>query len=75
MILSLVIVIVIALELGAVYAFWYTNLQPETIQANGDSIVRVDLPGYQSVIRLLDNLIVYEPNNSAAELGNPFLYR
>lgn len=75
MILSLVIIIVICLELAAAYAFWYNNLEPETIQTGSDSVVRVDLPGYRSVIQFLDGLVVFEPNDTADDLGSPFLYR
>lgn len=73
--MSLLIIAVILLEVAAAYFFWYRNLEATTIQANGDSIVRVDLPGYRSVIKLLDTLVAFEPDNEAADLGSPFIFR
>jgi hypothetical protein len=75
MILSVIIVLVILLELAAAYFFWYSNLEAEPSQAAGESIVRVDLPGYRSVIQFLDSLVVFEPDNAAGETGSPFIFR
>jgi hypothetical protein len=74
-ILSLVIVLVIALELAAAYFFWYRNLEVTAAPTVGDSVVRVDLPGYRNVIQFLDSLVVFTPNNAADDLGSPFVFR
>jgi hypothetical protein len=73
--LSMIIVFVLLAELAGAYFIWWRNIQTVTVETAYDNIVRVDLPGYRSVIQKLDDFLTYQPQDSASQYGNPFIYR
>lgn len=64
-VLSTLLLLVIILELCAVYFFWLQYLKVEVPPVSTDSVVKVNLPGYRSTIQFLDKLNQFAPGAGA----------
>lgn len=72
LVLSLVLLLVLAVEVYLLYSQVYLNLSTDTEVIEPQNVVRVDIGAYEKTIKLLDDLKSFQPKAVRLTDDNPF---
>lgn len=72
LVLSLLLLLVLAVEVYLLYSQVYLNLSTESEVIEPQNVVRIDLSAYQKTIKLLDDLKSFQPKAVRLTDDNPF---